>query len=122
MKIDNLNISSKNPFFVAEISGNHAGNKNILKKTIISAINSGVNAIKLQSYTPEDLTINTKNKDFLIKGSKNKWDKKYLYDIYKKGQTPIEWYKVALEICKKKKKFYVFHLLLALTLLISCKN
>ncbi len=103
MKIDNLNISSKNPFFVAEISGNHAGNKNILKKTIISAINSGVNAIKLQSYTPEDLTINTKNKDFLIKGSKNKWDKKYLYDIYKKGQTPIEWYKVALEICKKKK-------------------
>lgn len=103
MKIDNFNISSKNPFFVAEISGNHAGNKNILKKTIISAINSGVNAIKLQSYTPEDLTINTKNKDFLIKGSKNKWDKKYLYDIYKKGQTPIEWYKVALEICKKKK-------------------
>lgn len=103
MKIKNFNLSSKNPLFVAEISGNHAGDKKLLKKTIYSAIAAGSNAIKLQTYTPEDLTVNSKKKDFLIHGSKNKWDKKYLFEIYEKGQTPINWYNEALKICKKKR-------------------
>ena len=64
MKIKNFNLSSKNPLFVAEISGNHAGDKKLLKKTINSAIAAGSNAIKLQTYTPEDLTVNSKKKRF----------------------------------------------------------
>ena len=91
MKIGNQNFSSKSPLFVAEISGNHAGDLNILKKTIVAAIKSGANAIKLQTYTPEDLTIKSNKKDFLVEGSKNKWEKKYLYKLYEKGQTPIKW-------------------------------
>tara|TARA_B100000787_G_C16140021_1_gene271499 strand:- start:28 stop:1065 length:1038 start_codon:yes stop_codon:yes gene_type:complete len=103
MKIGNQNFSSKIPLFVAEISGNHAGDLNILKKTIVAAIKSGANAIKLQTYTPEDLTIKSNKKDFLVEGSKNKWEKKYLYKLYEKGQTPIKWHKEIFRFCKKKK-------------------
>ncbi len=102
MNIRNLKISQDKPLFVAEISGNHSGKINLLKKTICSAIDAGANAIKLQSYKPEDLTINVKKKDFLIRGSKNKWEKKYLYNIYEEGQTPLSWYKDALNICNQK--------------------
>ena len=102
MKIKNFKLSSKNPLFVAEISGNHAGSKSLLKKTINSAIKAGANAIKLQSYLPDDLTINSKKKDFLINGTKNKWEKKYLFEIYQKGQTPLDWFREAFNLCKQK--------------------
>ena len=102
MKINKLKISSKNPFFVAEISGNHAGKYSLLKKTIIAAIKSGASAVKLQSYSPDDLTLNSNKKDFIVKGAKNKWNKKYLYELYQKGQTPIKWLKKIFKFCKQK--------------------
>ena len=103
MKIGKYKISSKSPFYVAEISGNHAGEYEILKKTILAAVNSGASAVKIQSYSPEDLTVNSKNRDFLIHGVKNKWNKQYLYDLYKKGQTPVKWLKKIFKFCAKKK-------------------
>ena len=69
MKINNITISNKNPFIVAEISGNHAGKYSLLK-TILAAIKSGADAVKLQSYSPDDLTLNSYKKDFLVKGAK----------------------------------------------------
>lgn len=103
MKIGKFEISSKSPFFVAEISGNHAGKYSLLEKTILAAIQSGVSAVKLQSYSPDDLTINSNKKDFLLKGAKNKWNKQYLYKLYQKGQTPVSWLKKIFKFCKKKK-------------------
>ena len=73
MKIKKKIITNKNPFIVAEISGNHNGSFSLLKKTIIEAKKCNVDAIKLQSYSPEDLTLNVKKKNFLIKKVKNKW-------------------------------------------------
>ena len=102
MKINKFNISNKNPFFVAEISGNHAGKYSLLKKTIIAANKSGASAVKLQSYSPDDLTLNSYKKDFIVKGAKNKWNKKYLYELYKKGQTPVKWLKKIFKFCKQK--------------------
>ena len=64
MRIKNFEISSKNPFIVAEISGNHNGKLSVLKKTILAAKNCGVDAVKLQSYEPGDLTLNVKKKYF----------------------------------------------------------
>ena len=61
MQINNFKITNSNPFIVAEISGNHAGNYNLLKKTINAAVKSGANAVKLQSYSPKDLTLNSFN-------------------------------------------------------------
>ena len=53
-------------FIVAEISANHGGNLNILKKTILAAKKAGVNAVKIQSYQAETITLKSKNKHFLI--------------------------------------------------------
>lgn len=103
MKISQFKISSKSPFYVAEISGNHAGKYQLLEKTILAAIQSGASAVKLQSYSPDDLTINSKKKDFQIKGAKNKWNKQYLYDLYLKGQTPVNWLKKIFNFCEKRK-------------------
>lgn len=103
MKINNITISNKNPFIVAEISGNHAGKFSLLKKTIVAAIKSGANAVKLQSYSPDDLTLNSSKKDFLVKGAKNKWNKKYLYNLYKQGQTPLNWFKKIFKFCRSKR-------------------
>jgi len=103
MIIAKKNILADPPFIVAEISGNHNGSFSTLKKTVNAAIKCGVDAIKLQTYKPEDLTLNIKKKDFLVKNSATRWNKNYLFDIYKKGQTPIKWYKKIFNICKKKK-------------------
>lgn len=102
MKIKKTKISNKNPFFVAEISGNHAGKYSLLKKTIIAAKKSGASAVKLQSYSPDDLTLNTNKSDFIVKGTKNKWNKKSLYQLYQKGQTPVKWLKKIFKFCKKQ--------------------
>ncbi len=103
MKIKNRIISNEKPFIVAEISGNHNGSFSILKKTILAAKKCKVDAIKLQSYTPEDLTLNIKKKIFLVKNVKNKWKNKYLYEIYSKGQTSLRWHKKIFEFCNKEK-------------------
>ena len=85
MKIGNQNFSSKSPLFVAEISGNHAGDLNILKKTIVAAIKSGANAIKLQTYTPEDLTIKSNNKT-------NLQDKSYRKILFLLNELSNAWW------------------------------
>ena len=103
MRIKNFEISSKNPFIVAEISGNHNGKLSVLKKTILAAKNCGVDAVKLQSYEPADLTLNVKKNSFKIKNVSNKWKNKYLHDVYSKGQTPMKWHKNIFSFCKKKK-------------------
>ena len=103
MKIKNRIISNEKPFIVAEISGNHKGSLSILKKTILAAKKCKVDAIKLQSYTPDDLTLNIKKKDFLINNTKNKWKNKYLFDIYSRGQTSLSWHKRIFDFCNKNK-------------------
>jgi pseudaminic acid synthase len=101
MKILSRIINRKNPFIIAEISGNHNGSYLLLKKTVLAAKKCGVDAIKLQFYSPEDLTLNVKKKDFLIKNVDNKWRNKYLYEIYNKGQTLHEWHKKIFKYCNK---------------------
>ena len=99
MKIKKRVITNKNPFVVAEISGNHNGDFSLLKKTIIEAKKCNVDAIKLQSYSPDDLTLNVRKKNFLIKKVKNKWRNKYLYEIYNKAQTSFEWHEKIFRFC-----------------------
>jgi len=89
------------PYFIAEISGNH--NQSLLhaKKLIGEAKKSGVDAVKLQTYTAETLTINSKKNDFKIKGGL--WNGKTLWQLYKKAQTPFEWHKELFNYAKKLK-------------------
>ena len=89
-------------FIVAEISGNHVGNLKLLKKTMLSAKKSGADAVKIQSYEAETLTLNSTNKHFLI-NDKSIWKGKNLYKLYKKAQTPFKWHKEIFNFAKKNK-------------------
>ena len=95
-------VSTKiQPFIVAEISANHNNNLNRALKLIDEAKRAGAHAVKIQTYTADTITMNSKKKDFLIKDKKSLWKGKYLYDLYKKGSTPWEWHK---EIFNRSKK------------------
>ena len=100
-----ITISSKSKcFVVAEISANHSGSLNILKKTILEAKKSGADAIKLQTYQANTITLNVKNKHFLI-NDKSIWKGQQLYNLYKKAETPFKWHKEIFSFAKKNNIF-----------------
>ena len=79
-----ITISNKDRcFVVAEISANHGGDLNILKKTMMAAKRSGADAVKIQSYEADTITLKSKNKNFLI-NDKSIWKNQNLYNLYKK--------------------------------------
>ena len=88
------------PFIIAELSANHNGKINNIYKLIDKAKRCGASAVKIQSYTPQSMTLNCKNKYFFI--NKGPWAGKYLYDLYKKGTTPYLWHKKIFDYAKKK--------------------
>ncbi len=79
-------------YIIAEMSANHCGDKELAKKIIKSAKDCGADAVKLQTYTADTLTIDCKTDTFKVKGG-TLWDDKYLYDLYKEAYTPWEWQK-----------------------------
>ena len=91
---------SQRPLLVAEISGNHSGNKSKFLQLIESACKNGADLIKIQTYEPRDIT--QKNLSFKI--SKGIWKNYQLWDLYKKACTPFTWHKDAFKIAKKHKK------------------
>jgi pseudaminic acid synthase len=95
------NTLNKIPFFVAEISANHNGSLIQAKKLIKNAKKYGADAVKLQTYTPDTLTLNSNSPDFKIRGGL--WNGKTLYDLYEKAQTPFEWHKELFDYAKKLK-------------------
>jgi pseudaminic acid synthase len=78
-------------FIVAELSANHQHDYEIAKKTIRAAKESGADAIKLQTYTADTLTIDCNNEYFTLK-SGTIWDGRTYYDLYKEAYTPWEWH------------------------------
>ena len=95
------NPLKKVPFFIAEISANHNGSLSHAKKLIKIAKKYGADAVKLQTYTPDTLTINSNKPDFKIRGGL--WKGKTLWDLYHKGQTPFQWHRELFNYAKKLK-------------------
>lgn len=83
-------------YFVAEMSANHNQNFDTAVKIIEAAKKAGADAIKLQTYTPETLTIDSENDLFRVKGTI--WEGKTLYDLYQEGQTPWPWHSRLKEV------------------------
>jgi len=77
-------------FIVAEMSGNHNHSYNQAKRIIDAAVEAGVDAIKLQTYTPDTITIDCDNKYFHIK-TDNIWRGQTLYQLYRQSYTPWAW-------------------------------
>lgn len=87
-------------FIVAEISCNHNQDINKAIKLIREAKRIGCDAVKIQCYTPDTITLNSTSPIFTIKNTI--WDKQSLYDLYKKSYTPWEWIKTLNEIAKEE--------------------
>lgn len=77
-------------FIIAELSANHGGSINVAKETIRAAKRTGADAIKLQTYTADTITLDSSNKDFIIEGTI--WEGKKLYDLYQEASLPWDWH------------------------------
>ena len=95
------NPLKKTPFFVAEISANHNGSLSHAKKLIKIAKKYGADAVKLQTYTPDTLTIKCNKPDFKVRGGL--WNGKTLWNLYQEAQTPFEWQKELFDYAKQLK-------------------
>ena len=92
MKIGNFDLNKDGVYIIAELSANHNGSLQTALDTIKAAKDIGANAIKLQTYRADTITLNSKNEDFLIGGG-TLWDGKNLYELYEEAYTPWEWHK-----------------------------
>ncbi len=99
LKINGRSIGSNHsPFIIAEMSANHNGSINRAFETIKTAYECGADAIKMQTYTADTMTIDSDNEEFMIKGGL--WDGYKLYDLYEWAQTPYEWHKKLFEYAR----------------------
>ena len=92
-------MTNKPCFIIAELSANHQGDINVAIETIRAAKRSGADAVKIQTYTADTITLNVKNKYFKINQG-TAWDGRYLYDLYKEAHTPWEWHKQLFDTAK----------------------
>ena len=96
---DRLIDTSQPPYIIAELSANHNGSLERALKTIDEAKRCGADAIKIQTYTADTMTIDCDLPNFIIKGGL--WDGYKLYDLYKWAETPYEWHEEIFSYAKK---------------------
>ena len=86
-------------FIIAEVSANHNGSIEMAKNTMLAAKEAGVDAVKIQTYTADTITLNCDKEDFQIHGGL--WDGYNLYTLYQEAYTPWEWHKELFEYAKE---------------------
>ncbi len=79
------------PYIIAELSANHGGDLDRAKRIIKHASEAGADAVKLQAYSADSITIDSDRPDFLIEGE-SLWSGMRLYDLYKSAATPYDWF------------------------------
>ncbi len=100
--IDNRVIGpDQPPLIIAEMSGNHNHSLDRALEIIEAAAKAGAHALKLQTYTPDTMTLDLEEGDFLIHDSDSLWEGYSLYQLYKKAYTPWEWHEPIFNRCKE---------------------
>lgn len=103
IQIENITIGTGHkPFVIAEMSGNHNQSIDRAMAIIDAAAEAGAHAVKLQTYTPDTMTINTTGGLFEINDPDSLWKGRNLYDLYKEAHTPWEWHKPLFDHARKK--------------------
>ena len=88
------------PFIVAEMSGNHNHSLERALEIVEAAAKAGAHALKLQTYTPDTMTLNIAEREFFVSDPKSPWRGNSLYELYREAQTPWEWHKPIFERCR----------------------
>ena len=102
-KIDNREIScGSKPFIIAEMSGNHNGSIARALELVDAAADAGADAVKLQTYTADTLTLNIKSDEFVISDKNSLWCGKSLYELYSEASTPWEWHSEIMAHASKR--------------------
>ena len=94
-------IENGQTFIVAELSANHNGSLETAFDTIKAAKRAGADAIKLQTYTADTITLDCDKEDFIVKGG-TVWDGKTLHELYKEAYTPWEWHQALFDCAKEE--------------------
>ena len=103
IKISDREIGENQPpFIIAEMSGNHNQSLERAIKLVDAAVDAGAHALKLQTASPDGLTLDVDNPDFLISDPESLWYGKNLYKLYQEAVTPWEWHKIIFEHCNKR--------------------
>ena len=102
MKISTYNTDKDSKvFIIAELSANHGSDIKIAIETIKAAKRAGADAIKLQTYTADTITLDSKKKHFKINQGTH-WDGQYLYNLYKQASLPWDWHAELFEVAKNQ--------------------
>ena len=86
-------------FIVAELSANHGHKLDVALESVRAAKEAGADAVKIQTYTADTITLNCDADDFKVKGTL--WDGRTLYDLYQEAYTPWEWHQAIFDEAKK---------------------
>ncbi|MBW0146824.1 pseudaminic acid synthase [Marinobacter arenosus] len=98
--IDGRDISRHQPpYIIAELSANHNGKLETAMKIIDEAVRAGADAVKLQTYRPDTITLDSHGEEFCIKGGL--WDGRTLYELYEEAHMPWEWHKPLFDHARK---------------------
>jgi N-acetylneuraminate synthase len=101
MKINGREIGREHPpFIIAEMSANHNGSLETACRVIDEAVQAGADAVKLQTYTADTITLDSDRPEFRIKGGL--WDCRTLYDLYQEAYTPWEWHETLFAHAKMR--------------------
>jgi pseudaminic acid synthase len=87
------------PYVIAELSANHNGKLETAMRIIEEAKKAGADAVKLQTYKPDTITLNCESEDFKIRGGL--WDGRTLYELYEEAHMPWDWHKPLFEHARK---------------------
>jgi len=100
MKINNRKIGLDHPpYIIAELSANHNGSMETALEIIKQAKLCGANAVKLQTYKADTITLNSQNEEFMIRGGL--WDGQSLYELYEKAHLPWDWHKPLFDYARE---------------------
>lgn len=100
MKPINIYMRNRKVFIIAELSANHGGEIKIAVETVRAAKRAGADAIKLQTYTADTITLDSDKEDFVIKGTI--WEGRRLHDLYKEAFLPWEWHEELYKTAKEE--------------------
>jgi pseudaminic acid synthase len=103
MKIGDHSIGRNHPpFIIAEMSGNHNQSIDRAFEIVDAAAAAGAHGLKIQTYTPDTMTLDLREGDFMVSDAKSLWKGKSLYELYGKAQTPWEWHPALFERARKQ--------------------